>query len=121
MNVFVYGTLKQGGMYHAYLKGAKLIEKDALASGTLYDTGFGYPAMTAGEDGTVAGEVYEVPDELWAGLDEVEDCTGSPDDLYEKITAEVKSPSGSHQAVIYVAKKENLLRQRIENGIWINR
>lgn len=41
MLLFVYGTLKTGGKYHFYLEEASLKAEWAIATGSLYDTGFG--------------------------------------------------------------------------------
>ncbi|AQQ54923.1 gamma-glutamylcyclotransferase family protein [Planococcus lenghuensis] len=118
MNLFVYGTLKQGGKYHHYLKNAKRVLPDAMAKGTLYDTNLGYPAMTLEGKGKVRGEVYEVPEQLWPHIDELEDCTGSSDDLYKKVTIEVQSESGRQAVITYVAKDERLLHKQINSGNW---
>lgn len=118
MRLFTYGTLKKGGKYHHYLAGAERIAECATLTGTLYDTELGYPAMVLTGEDTVKGEVYEVPDELWAMLDEVEDCTGRPDDLYEKMRTKVQTGNDDMETIVYTARNPNLLKRRMKCGVW---
>lgn len=118
MRLFTYGTLKKGGKYHAFLNGAERVADQASVKGTLYDTGLGYPAMSLEHSNDVYGEVYEVPEELWASLDELEDCTGSPDDLYEKKNVPTYVGTEIWNTIVYVAKDEALLKQQIASGTW---
>lgn len=119
MLLFAYGTLKQGGKYHCYLEEAELVEEQATAKGTLYDTGMGYPAMVRSDAGQIEGEVYEIPDVLWPALDYLEDCSGNPEtDLYDKVTIEVKAGSKSLETIVYVAKDDKLLKKQIHTGKW---
>src|SRR4051794_39867785 len=73
--LFVYGTLKRGGVRHRFLGDARLVgPASTLPRYALYDLG-SYPGMKAG-DGVVRGEVYEVDMGLIPRLDAVE---GAPD------------------------------------------
>lgn len=119
MLLFVYGTLKQGGKYHCYLEEAELVEEQATAKGSLYDTGMGYPAMTLAGSGQVNGEIYDIPDVLWPALDYLEDYAGNPEtDLYEKVTIEVEAGGKSMETVVYMAKDKKLLKEHIPTGTW---
>ncbi|MCJ1909087.1 gamma-glutamylcyclotransferase family protein [Planococcus ruber] len=118
MLLFVYGTLKQGGKYHAYLEEANLVAEHASAKGALYDTGLGYPALSLAENDEVAGEVYDIPDVLWPALDFLEDCVGEESDLYEKKAIAVQTENGTLEAVVYEAKQKDLLKTKISSGNW---
>jgi len=48
VQVFVYGTLKRGGRYHAYCMGG-LMTAEARVEGLLYDLPEGYPAIVVPE------------------------------------------------------------------------
>ena len=119
MLLFAYGTLKQGGKYHCYLEEAELVEEQATAKGTLYDTGMGYPAMVLSDSGQVEGEIYEIPDVLWPALDYLEDYSGNSEtDLYEKVTITVQAGNKTLETLVYLAKDEKLLKQQIPTGTW---
>lgn len=120
MLLFAYGTLKRGGKYHCYLEEAELVEEQATAKGSIYDTGMGYPAMTlADSGGQVEGEIYKIPDVLWPALDYLEDYSSNPEtDLYDKVTIEVEAGSKSLEAIVYIAKDEKLLKKQIYSGTW---
>src|SRR5690606_2571906 len=119
MMLVAYGTLKQGGKYHCYLEEAELVEEQATAKGTLYDTGMGYPAMVLSDNGQVEGEIYEIPDVLWPALDYLEDYSGNPEtDLYEKVTITVQAGSETLETLVYLAKDEKILKQQISTGTW---
>ncbi|MEO0408712.1 MAG: gamma-glutamylcyclotransferase [Cyanobacteria bacterium P01_A01_bin.135] len=76
ISVFVYGTLKPGGVnYPRYCAGA-LSQQPAIARGHLYDLPAGYPAMTAPTDTAFAiyGYRLQFNDPAWLKmLDELED------------------------------------------------
>ncbi len=119
MFLFVYGTLKRGGKYHDYLEEAELVEEQAVAKGTLYDTGMGYPALVLTGASLVKGEIYDIPDVLWPALDYLEDYSGNPEnDLYDKVTIQVTSANKTYETFVYVAKDKRLLKQPISTGNW---
>lgn len=71
--VFVYGTLRRGGLRSMpeLFPGSKFVG-DARAGGSLYDLG-PHPFLLLEESGSsVVGEVYEVDGELLKRLDDVE-------------------------------------------------
>lgn len=118
MLLFVYGTLKRGGKYHTYLEEANLVAEQATAKGALYDTGLGYPAFSLAGGGDVVGEVYDIPDVLWPALDFLEDCVGEESDLYGKKTLTVQTENGPVEAVVYMARQQDLLKTKISSGNW---
>ena len=119
MLLFVYGTLKTGGKYHFYLEEASLRAEQAIAAGSLYDTGLGYPAMSLEGTDKIHGEVYEIPEVLWPAIDFLEDCTGDEiTDLYEKSMISVDVSGEVLEATVYLAKDKSLLKEKISNGVW---
>lgn len=71
--VFVYGTLRRGGVRAMpdIFPGSEFVGS-ASVRGQLYDFGE-YPGLLPGESGSpVAGEVYEVSEELLQKLDDIE-------------------------------------------------
>jgi gamma-glutamylcyclotransferase (GGCT)/AIG2-like uncharacterized protein YtfP len=83
--IFVYGSLRFGFELNHFLKNSRFVGLAFTEGFKMYDLG-AYPGVVKG-DGVIYGEVYEIDDELLRKLDEVEDYTGSPSDLYvrEKI------------------------------------
>lgn len=72
--VFVYGTLRRGGCYHETLAGSRFLKKVRTEPEyTLIDLG-AYPGMLPSGNTSVAGEIYEVDDEVLRRLDELEEC-----------------------------------------------
>jgi gamma-glutamylcyclotransferase (GGCT)/AIG2-like uncharacterized protein YtfP len=75
--LFVYGTLREGGTLSSWLGGYRSTARTATATGKLYEHPRGdYPVMklsSVDEDGkdVVVGEVITVPDDDPAGLDEL--------------------------------------------------
>lgn len=68
--VFVYGTLRSNASNGHRMAGGRLIGK-ASFPGRLFRVSW-YPAVIAGEDGCVQGEVFEVNQALLASLDAFE-------------------------------------------------
>lgn len=82
VRVFVYGSLLSGESNHRQMAGARLVgEAVTEARFTLVDLG-PYPALVAGGETAIVGEVYEVDEVLLARLDRFE---GHPH-LYQRTT-----------------------------------
>ncbi|TGN41187.1 gamma-glutamylcyclotransferase family protein [Marinobacter confluentis] len=69
--VAVYGTLKQGQSNHHILADSPLVGRCQLKQITLYDIG-PYPGAKLRSSGGIDIEVYDVTDEIFAALDELE-------------------------------------------------
>lgn len=71
--LFVYGTLRRGGVSHHYLEGYPLIQSGFRLPGyALYDAGW-YPfAVRADINSTITGDLIKVPPALLPVLDEYE-------------------------------------------------
>lgn len=70
MKVFVYGTLLPGLCLHGLMRDADWVDHAFIEDADLFDLGE-YPAMVSGK-GWVAGEVYEVNDDILSQLDRAE-------------------------------------------------
>jgi gamma-glutamylcyclotransferase (GGCT)/AIG2-like uncharacterized protein YtfP len=121
--VFVYGTLRKGEKYSYYLNEAECLEENCTIEGQLYDTGWGYPALLV-EDSKipVKGELYRVTFEQLKELDKLEDYEeNGPNNLYERIIAEVTTESGEQEAIVYVMTSIKDHFKRIDGNDWIVR
>jgi gamma-glutamylcyclotransferase (GGCT)/AIG2-like uncharacterized protein YtfP len=114
--VFVYGTLRSGGAGAMSLTfpNSKFIAA-AKVNGNLYDLG-AYPGLLLDESQSlVAGEVYEVDDELLNELDEFEASSN-----YWRKQFEVSFGAQRRQCWIYEPDPEFYsLRTLITSGDWI--
>ena len=114
--VFVYGTLRQGGVraMPGIFPGATFVGS-ASVGGSLYDIG-AYPRLLLCETGSrVAGEVYEVGEEILKRLDEIEEPAH-----YTRRPIEVSLGERSVTCWIYEPALELYTRRTlIESGDWI--
>ena len=114
--VFVYGTLRQGGMRampHIF-PDAKFIGQANL-SGSLYDLG-AYPGLLVDESNSlVIGEVYEIDDGILNKLDDIEAASS-----YWRKQVEVSLDNRRMMCWVY-APDSKLHPQRIliTSGDWI--
>lgn len=91
MLLFVYGSLLRGEDNHHVMRGARLVGAARTAARyTLVDLG-PYPAMVGGGATAVAGELYDVPDDLLAALDAFE---GHPDEYVRSAVDLAGAPPG---------------------------
>lgn len=89
--IFVYGTLKRGGVNHAYLGGQRWVGvAHTEPRYRMFDLG-GYPGMVAvAADGlSIQGEVWDVDDACFAQLDLLEDIEGGE---YRRTRIHLMSP-----------------------------
>ena len=114
--VFVYGTLRRGGVraMPEIFPGSKLVG-GAKVRGSLYDLG-AYPGLLLDEAGAqVAGEVYEIDEEILNGLDEIEASS-----YYVRRRVEVSVGDDEMTCWVYEPNPELYdLRTLIASGDWI--
>ena len=95
-----YGTLRSGEHNERFCRNA-VSRRSATISGTLYDTGWGFPAFVPEGDTPVTVELIEIPIRDWADVDRLE---GYPR-LYDRILTDFCLPDGSTvQAWIYICR-----------------
>ncbi|WP_245592168.1 gamma-glutamylcyclotransferase [Ectobacillus panaciterrae] len=117
--VFVYGTLRKHEKYHHILHGATCISQQAWTYGQLFDSGFGYPAMTLSQTDKTYGEMYAVNDEQLRSLDVLEGYTDLEENsLYTRITKIIYTDKGEVPSYVYVSQDKKLLHKPIEHGDW---
>lgn len=95
--VFVYGTLRRGGVRAMpdIFPGSEFVGS-ASVRGQLYDFGE-YPGLLLGESGSpVAGEVYEVSEEVLNKLDDIEEPAH-----YSRREVEVSLGGGTTKCWVY--------------------
>ncbi|MGP4082734.1 gamma-glutamylcyclotransferase family protein [Pseudalkalibacillus sp. R45] len=121
--VFVYGTLRKNECNAYVLGNAKCLSEHAWVLGTLFDTGYGYPAMTLVDSGNVFGEIYEVDADGLKKLDHLEGYKGpGNENLYERKIYPVMTENGPIDVVIYtVDHNPSLCKKVIECGDWLKR
>jgi gamma-glutamylcyclotransferase (GGCT)/AIG2-like uncharacterized protein YtfP len=114
--VFVYGTLRRGGMRAMSMTfpNSQFIA-EAKVSGSLYDLG-AFPGLLLNEsDSWVTGEVYEVDDELLNKLDDIEASS-----YYGRKQVEISLGTLRRICWIYEPNPEFYsLRTLITSGDWI--
>jgi gamma-glutamylcyclotransferase (GGCT)/AIG2-like uncharacterized protein YtfP len=114
--VFVYGTLRQGGVRAMtdIFPDSKFIGS-ARVSGSLYDLG-AYPCLLLDESNSlVIGEVYEVEDEVLNKLDDIEASSS-----YRRRQVEVSL--GKHRVTCWIYQPDSKSyphRTLITTGDWI--
>ena len=97
-NVFVYGTLMSGQGNNWRMKDSRLVGKAVLKDYSLYDLGR-YPGIVEKKGDRVKGELFQVPEELIAELNDYED-EGT---LYKLCNGNVELENGESEiAGIYV-------------------
>jgi gamma-glutamylcyclotransferase (GGCT)/AIG2-like uncharacterized protein YtfP len=119
MKLFVYGTLLHGEHNHRVLEGATLLYTGSKLQAKMYDTGNGYPAIELRTGSTIVGDIYEIHDQMWSNLDDLEGYTGNPTtDLYSKEIVNVQTPDGLIEAFIYTICDESMKLYEIPSGDW---
>lgn len=117
VRIIAYGTLMTGERNHGFCRNAVSI-RPCTIRGTLYDTGWGFPAFEPGETGTVKAELIEIPVADWPAMDELE---GFPD-LYDRRLIPAATEEG-HTITAWVYVMNALPKEAavIASGDWKNR
>ena len=114
VKLIVYGTLMSGERNHRFCRNAVNITPCTI-TGTLYDTGYGFPAFVPEDENTVAAELIEIPFEDWEAVDRLE---GYPR-LYDRLMFPAKLEDGSEvSGWVYVMHNLPEMAQIIESGSW---
>ena len=114
VKLIVYGTLMSGERNHRFCRNAVSINPCTI-TGTLYDTGFGFPAFVPEGENMVAAELIEIPFEDWEAVDRLE---GYPR-LYDRLMFPAKLADGTDTTGwVYVMHNLPEMAQVIESGSW---
>jgi gamma-glutamylaminecyclotransferase len=110
--VFVYGTLMRGEINHRLLATARLVaEAQTEPCFELFDLGH-FPAMSAGGQTVVRGEIYAVDDQTLVRLDRLE---GHPE-LYQRTP--IRLANGQEVQTYLMADARTRRRPVISSGDW---
>ena len=112
--VFVYGTLRAGQRNHRLLRRATALgPASTVEPFAMHDLG-AFPAIVAGGETPVVGEVYEVDAETLQALDRLE---GYPH-LYDRV--EVSLTDGGRALVYTMQPRQVEGRPVIRSGDWLH-
>jgi len=114
VKIVVYGTLMTGECNHGYCRNACKIRECSIF-GTLYDTGYGYPAFSLNGSTRIQAELIEIPGEDFPAVDDLE---GYPN-LYTRQMISVTLPDGSkEEGWVYLMNKLPKNAEIISCGNW---
>ena len=114
VKLIVYGTLMSGERNHRFCRNAVNITPCSI-TGSLYDTGYGFPAFVPEGENMVAAELIEIPFEDWEAVDRLE---GYPR-LYDRLMFPAKLADGTDTSGwVYVMHNLPEMAQVIESGSW---
>ena len=117
IQIIAYGTLMTEEPNHRFCRNAVAIQPCTI-TGTLYDTGWGFPAFVPGDTGTVKAELIEIPVADWPAMDRLE---GYPR-LYDRQQIPATLADGSTvTAWVYVMNRLPPQATVIASGDWKNR
>jgi gamma-glutamylcyclotransferase (GGCT)/AIG2-like uncharacterized protein YtfP len=96
--LFVYGTLLPGEPRWSMLEHLSETATDATASGTLWDTGRGYPAAVFTGPTEIQGAVIAIPPERWDEVIDLLDQVEGEGVLYRRVEIETSAgPATSYE------------------------
>lgn len=75
VQIIAYGTLMTGERNHCFCRNAVSI-RPCVVTGTLYDTGYGFPAYMPDGSTQIKAELMEIPMEDWVAVDRLEGYPG---------------------------------------------
>ena len=114
VKLIVYGTLMSGERNHRFCRNAVSITP-CTVTGTLYDTGCGFPAFIPEGNTVVNAELIEIPIADWAAVDRLE---GYPR-LYDRQLFPAKLDDGTDvSGWIYIMNTLPPMAKVIESGSW---
>ena len=114
VKLIVYGTLMSGERNHRFCRNAVSIIP-CIVTGTLYDTGYGYPAFVPEGSTTVQAELIEIPLADWADVDRLE---GYPRLYDRQLLQATLADGGKAIGWIYIMNTLPEGARGIESGNW---
>ena len=115
--LIVYGTLMTGERNHRFCENSVSITP-CIVKGTLYDTGYGFPAFVPEGATEVKAELIEIPISAWADVDRLE---GYPRMYDRRLYPATLADGTKTKAWIYVMNRLPPQYTMIEYGDWKNR
>ena len=121
-HIFVYGTLKKGGINNSILDNCVFIGLGRVWGCALLDYG-GYPGMIpttvrGGDISSVRGEVYAVPDRYWPGLLNELDRLEQAFRLYIRVKIRVDVAGTAKECTTYLFMATVNQEDIIQGGVW---
>ena len=114
VKLIVYGTLMTGERNHRFCRNAVSITP-CTVTGTLYDTGYGFPAFIPEGDGVVKAELIEIPLADWADVDRLE---GYPRLYDRQLSQATLADGGEATGWVYIMTELPEQAKVIESGDW---
>ena len=114
VKLIVYGTLMSGERNHRFCRNAVSITP-CTVTGTLYDTGYGFPAFVPEGDGMVKAELIEIPLADWADVDRLE---GYPRLYDRQLLQATLADGGEATGWVYIMTELPEQAKVIESGDW---
>ncbi|MCF7815274.1 MAG: gamma-glutamylcyclotransferase [Candidatus Cloacimonetes bacterium] len=121
--IFVYGTLKAGGIFDIFKNFKREEIQASLPGAALYDLG-AFPALKLEGENTVRGEVHfyansKIYQHVLQRMDFIEGFNKSKNDLFTRKIVNVKTKIGKQQqAYCYVYNGKVDQKMKIVSGIW---
>ena len=117
VNLIVYGTLRRGEPNSHFCRNAMSISPCEI-QGTLYDTGWGFPAFVPEGKGIVKAEFVVLPESDWPAIDRLE----SYPTLYDRRKIGARLPNGSVEiGWVYIMNNLPAGARVTPGGDWRNR
>ena len=114
VKLIVYGTLMSGERNHRFCRNAVSINP-CTVTGTLYDTGYGFPAFVPEGEGVVNAELIEIPIEDWAAVDRLE---GYPRLYDRQLMQAMLADGGETTGWVSIMNTLPPMAKIIESGDW---
>lgn len=120
--IFVYGTLKRGGVNNSLLHGCEFVGSGRVWGCALLDFG-GYPGMIptnvrGGNISSVQGDVYAVPDGSWPRVRTKLDRLEKSHRLFLRVKIEVDVKGVTRECVAYLFMVTVDPENVIQGGVW---
>lgn len=122
LKVFVYGTLKKGGLFASRFDKFRLTNKPGKVKGTMFSVFGNYPGLVLNGETEIKGEVHEYSnaEDVEIALDRIEGFlySGFTDNLYEKRNVVVETDDGSEECILYEYAQDVSKLTQIQDGEW---
>ena len=114
VKLIVYGTLMSGERNHHFCQNAVSLTPCTI-TGTLYDTGYGFPAFVPESGGVINAELIEIPLADWVDIDRLE---GYPRLYDRQLSQATLADGGKTTGWIYIMNTLPPMAKVIESGSW---